>query len=384
MKVATGSYDINWGESSLFNNLFRGVAGKGACVDVYCREKIPSGEGVSFHQVTPPKIIQSSDTLTRFYFNLAFYRNARRGGFDLIHGLCFNAYPCHRLKTPYILDDIVYPTYIEFIKTEVPKLGKAAYLKTLASILPFTKTVKLECENADAIIVPNEFQKQRIIESFTVDEDKVRIIPYGIRKPERNEAGEHEREGKLKIILFTGNDYLRKGLHYLIEAMSDVVKKHPESILLVVGGQVEGYARSKPTIDYMTKLIKHNDLSKNIFFKGQLSFAETQKYMGLCDVFCLPTLSDSCSRAVLEAISHGKPVVTTPNSGYPEIDEVGIKVPEKDSKAISDALNKLIEDDKLRNKKKQNCMKASNKYSWDKVTSKYARLYEKVLENQPG
>ena len=386
MRIAAGSFDINWGLNSLYNNLFRGVAEKGVSVDVYSREKISERvknerERVRFHQIKTPNTPGVPQLLNRFYFNYSFYRSVYKEDIDLIHGLCFNLYPCHRLDIPYILDDIVYPTYIEFIKNEVPKLGQWIYHKTYVNMLPFTKTVKTECERADFLVVPSEFQREKLLECFELDEEKIRLIPYGTGVQDTVRNQKNESEGGFNVILFIGNDYLRKGLHYLIEAMESVVKSRPKTILLVLGGQLKNQARSKATVEYVKKLIFEKKLKNNIFFMGQVSHEETQKYLDMCDVFCLPTLSDSCSRAVLEAISREKPVVTTPNSGFPEVNKVGIQVPPRDSHAISDALLKLLEDAKLREKKKMFCRKLAIKYSWTKIADQYVKLYEELSEH---
>lgn len=384
MNISVGSFDLNWGEGHLLRTLFAQDSRRGVSVDVFSREDFDASvlESAGVYRVhrikTPAYRTPELDLINRALFSFKHYRAVKTLGSDVIHGFCFNTYPLHRLGIPYILDDIIYPTYIDFIESEIPKLGPNVYLRTKANLLPFKYSVRRECENASALIVPSKYQKEKLLEKFKVDEEKIRVIPYGIRPPTAEEKEGGEAKGGLKTILFAGNDYLRKGLHYLIKAMPGIIGQNPETILVVLGAQTGNHARSRAAADYIRKLVKEKKLGGKIFFMGQASFKEAQRYMSLCDVLCIPTLSDSCNRSVLEAISHETPIVTSPQSGFPEIDEAGIQVEPRNPDSIAEAVTRLLEDDKLVKKKKIYCKKAIKEYSWEKIAAQYIRVYEEV------
>ena len=74
--------------------------------------------------------------------------------------------------------------------------------------------------------------------------------------------------------------------------------------------------------------------------------------MAACDVLALPSLAHEClPYAILEAMSHGKPVVSTDVAGIPEMVSDGVTgfvVPPGDLDALAAALGRLASDPQLR------------------------------------
>lgn len=78
---------------------------------------------------------------------------------------------------------------------------------------------------------------------------------------------------------------------------------------------------------------------------------ELQRLYRSCDVFVLPTTSDTSSWVALEALATGVPVVISPQGGIPEIvrhEETGLHIPPRDPEALADAVERLRLDDALR------------------------------------
>ena len=68
------------------------------------------------------------------------------------------------------------------------------------------------------------------------------------------------------------------------------------------------------------------------------------------DVFVLPSLTEGTPNAIIEAMSHGKPIIATAVGGIPDVvsEEVGILVPPNDVKALASAMSLLAGDADLR------------------------------------
>ncbi|MEO0241305.1 MAG: glycosyltransferase family 4 protein, partial [candidate division WOR-3 bacterium] len=82
---------------------------------------------------------------------------------------------------------------------------------------------------------------------------------------------------------------------------------------------------------------------------------------------------------LIEAMEYGVPVVATNVGGIPDIvidGYNGLLVSEKNSDALADAIIKLIEDNKLREKFVKNAKKyIKEKFGWDNIIKKLIKIY---------
>jgi glycosyltransferase involved in cell wall biosynthesis len=74
------------------------------------------------------------------------------------------------------------------------------------------------------------------------------------------------------------------------------------------------------------------------------------RFMHGIDVFVLPSLTEGTPNAIIEAMSHGKPIIATAVGGVPDVvdDEVGILVPPDSEEALAAAISRLAADSDLR------------------------------------
>ncbi len=77
---------------------------------------------------------------------------------------------------------------------------------------------------------------------------------------------------------------------------------------------------------------------------------ERSQFMHSIDVFILPSLTEGTPNAIIEAMSHGKPIIATAVGGVPDVvgDEAGILVSPEDAKALAAAMSRLAADAGLR------------------------------------
>src|SRR5262249_32185199 len=125
-------------------------------------------------------------------------------------------------------------------------------------------------------------------------------------------------------VLWLGNVILRKGIQYLLEAARLLAGKQ---VVITVAGPVHispEAVQSAPA---------------NVKFIGKVTRDQTAGRYKEADVFVLPTISDGFAITQLEAMSHGLPVITTPNCGQVVSDGIdGRIVPIRDAKALAEAI----------------------------------------------
>jgi len=144
------------------------------------------------------------------------------------------------------------------------------------------------------------------------------------------------------VVACITNNRPRKGLQYLVEAMTLLPQDIPAHLLLV------GHMRGK----ILDKAINDSPLKDRIHRPGFRNNAPA--ITAACDVFCLPSVKrEGLPRSVIEAMAYRVPPIVTNSGGSPELvedGESGLIVPVRDAQAIADAIQKLYRDPEYRNK----------------------------------
>ena len=149
-------------------------------------------------------------------------------------------------------------------------------------------------------------------------------------------GSDHTFAGKT-VVLFVGHFRKRKGMDYLIKAFKSL--KRNDSVLVIAGSGEEE--------DHLKSLAEGTD---HILFPGFVQGQQKTKYYSLADIFVLPTLDDCWGLVVNEAMSFGLPIIVTEKAGCaPElVKDNGIIVPAGNVEALKGAMQKLLDNDRLR------------------------------------
>jgi poly(glycerol-phosphate) alpha-glucosyltransferase len=123
-----------------------------------------------------------------------------------------------------------------------------------------------------------------------------------------------DRIGGRKVLLFLGRLHPKKGLVNLVRACARV-QRHPAAqdwALVIAGWDQGGHERE------LRNLVEELSLERVVFFVGpQFHEAKAGSY-ALAEAFVLPSFSEGLPMAVLEAWSHGVPVLMTEACNLPE------------------------------------------------------------------
>jgi len=231
--------------------------------------------------------------------------------------------------------------------------------------------------NKIIVYTPYHIKNSDILKDF---KNKCEIIPYGIDIEHfnfTNEVGEEVKKirGKYgsKVILFVGRLVYYKGLEYLIRAMEEVDAK----LLIIGNGNLKGC---------LLKLATELNIEDKVFFIGRVTDNELLAYYYACDIFVLPSIAktEAFGLVQLEAMACGKPVVNTDlptGVPYVSLDKItGVTVPPKDSKALAEAINILLNDESLRKKYGENGRKRVEKEFSKKIMIKRVLdLYQELV-----
>ena len=137
--------------------------------------------------------------------------------------------------------------------------------------------------------------------------------------------------------------------------------KKVDNAIYLIGG-------SGPLKENFENYIKENHLGNKVKLLGRIEDKDLDNYYKACDIYLFPSIMQSEAFGIvqLEAMKYGKPVINT-NLGtgvnYVSIhNETGLTVEPKNSEQLANAINKLLNDDKLRETLGQNARIRVEKY----------------------
>ena len=188
----------------------------------------------------------------------------------------------------------------------------------------------------------------------------------------------HPVNGKFKI-LFVGRHIERKGICYLIEAAKYLPRDKFE-IRIVGEGDLTG------------KLKQQAAQYPHVLFTGKLVAPELAREYREANVFVLPAIVDhkgdteGLGVVLIEAMESGLPVVASNVGGIPDVvvDNVsGLLVPEKDPKALAEAIKRLAENPQLTAQLLQGARnRIAEHFTWDNITRRQLEIYEQLVSNR--
>ena len=145
-----------------------------------------------------------------------------------------------------------------------------------------------------------------------------------------------------------GNIIPLKGHHVFLKALAEVKKMQPgiAAKAIFIGKFLDPDYREK-----LLELTHKMKLQKDVVFKGPSD--NIPDYLSALDIFVLPSQREGCSRALLEAMSVGLPIIASDISEIEEVaarDRNAVLVEYGDELQLAAAILKLSEDKRLREK----------------------------------
>lgn len=193
---------------------------------------------------------------------------------------------------------------------------------------------------ASCIRVVSERIKSSIVKKFNNLESKITVLPILPVLMDLNVEPKRFSEFD-KTILIVSRLASEKNIGLAIEAMSEVVKKHPKTGLIIVG--------DGPKFKNIKNQISNLKINKNVRLEGWQK--DTAVYYKGADIFLLTSLYEGWGMSVLDAARCGVAVVMTDVGLAGELikdDEDGLVVPVNDKDALVAAILRLLENDILR------------------------------------
>ena len=257
---------------------------------------------------------------------------------------------------------------------------------------------KTAIEMADAIIAVSKETKEDVLKHFDVNKEKVKVIYNGINLKEyvvTEATSTLERFGIDKskpYVLFVGRITRQKGIIHLVNAIKYIDKD--TQIVLCAGAPdtKEIGAEMEDSVNAVKKI--RNNV---IWIAEMLDKKEVIQLYSHADVFCCPSIYEPFGIINIEAMACETAVVASAVGGIKEVvvdGETGILVPleqqnaapfepidpDKFSRDLANGVNKLINNDQLRNKMaKKGRKRVEDHFDWIAIAKQVESLYKSLI-----
>lgn len=252
----------------------------------------------------------------------------------------------------------------QIIKEEYSLLG----IKPKSFQLAHPKIIErelLEYNEANYISIPSSFVRRTFIESG-VPESKLFQVPYGV---ELSAFHQILKEDGVFRVIFAGGLTIRKGVHYLLRAFSEL--KLPNSELLLIGTMNE---EMKPFF---------KKYSRNYRCIGHVPQSELYRHYSQGSVFVLPSIEEGLGMVQLQAMACGLPIIATVNTGAEDIvrdGEDGFVIPIRDVEVIKEKILYFYEHPEERERMGRSAKeRVSSGFTWDDYGARMVKAYEQIL-----
>jgi glycosyltransferase involved in cell wall biosynthesis len=165
--------------------------------------------------------------------------------------------------------------------------------------------LKTSAKRAQAIIVSSKFEYEDALE-FGIPKDKIHIIPMGVEVTETNEE---KPDNDILQILFVGRIARVRRLELLLKAVGKL--SFPFHLTIVGGEEKTSSVTRSGYLNELKELTQRNNLNNSVTFTGRKSKEELKAYYKMADLFIYPSQYENFGQPLIEAGSHGLPIVAT-------------------------------------------------------------------------
>jgi glycosyltransferase involved in cell wall biosynthesis len=285
------------------------------------------------------------------------------GGADVFHSPDFTLPPLWSARGLLTVHDLTFMHY-----PECAPPGLVAYLNA---------AVPRSVRRARLVLADSESTKRDIIELLGTRPDKVRVVYAGVG-PEFGPVAEEPILAAVRaryglawpFVLNVGTLEPRKNHLRLIQAFAQLLPRHPDLRLVLVGGKGWLYEDVQAEVARL-------ELRDHVVFPGFVADADLPAVYSLAAVFAYPSLYEGFGLPVLEAMACGTPVVCSTASSLPEVaGDAALLVDPADVDALARALERALTDEPMRQDMRNRGKAQASRFTWSAAARTLLDAYQ--------
>ena len=241
------------------------------------------------------------------------------------------------------------------------------------------------------VVVMAERARGMLRDIYGVPDEKIALVPHGIPEMPFTDPSfykDHFDVAGRPVMLTFGLLSPNKGIEYVIQALPQIVAKHPNLVYIVLGATHPNLLRESGE-SYrlqLERLARSLGVEDNVMFVNRyVSNAELCEYIGAADIYVTPYLNEAqiTSGTLSYCYGAGKAVVSTPYWHAAELlaDGRGVLVPFRDADAVGREISALLSDETRLNAMRKQAYLSGRHMVWPEVARAYTKIFEEACEH---
>jgi len=234
---------------------------------------------------------------------------------------------------------------------------------------------------SDAILASCEAEASQLVELYGADRTRIEIVPPGVDHAffspgERRGARRALRLGDHPVLLFVGRIQPLKGADVAIRALAELSDRHPDALLVVVGGASGEDGPAEEV--HVRGLVSELGLTDRVRFVPPQPHHLLSTYYRAADVCVVPSRSESFGLVALEAAACGTPVVAADVGGLTTLVDhgrTGFLVDERDPATYAGYVDRVLSDPARAAGVGRAAARRARDYRWSTTAARLRRVY---------
>lgn len=229
--------------------------------------------------------------------------------------------------------------------------------------------IKKVCRKSPLIFTVSEYTKYEICKWASISDKKVVVVPNGVDETYSFHVKPYVSTEK--YLLYVGAKKKHKNLERLIDAYSK--SKSSSNHQLLITGNPDGK---------LLDLIANFSVSNRVIFTGFIPETILPSYYKGATALLMPSLYEGFGLPIVEAMAVGTPVLTSNITAMPEVaGDAALLVDPYSTESIREGIDKITNDNNLRNTLINAGLKRAKLYSWKKSREIFSSALYQVLGN---
>ncbi len=278
---------------------------------------------------------------------------------------------------------------------ELLALVRIPIITVLHTVLPDPSPVYLRVTRhlarlSSRMVVMTRTAAQLMQEVYGLKSAQISVIYHGVPDVPFTSAEDSKTElglGGRTVLATFGLINKGKGIEYVLDALPEVVARYPNVKYLVLGG-THPVVREHEGEVYRQSLearVQASGLGDHVQFENRyLDFTDLCTYLAATDIYLTPYLGRDqiVSGTLAYALGFGKVVISTPYLYAQEVlaNKRGSLVEWKNSKSISTALLRYLDDPELLDETRQAAYRYGHQMAWPNIGRQYAELAAELAQ----
>ncbi len=247
------------------------------------------------------------------------------------------------------------------------------------------------CRLSGRAVVMSDIAHEILHDVYEIPKEKIVTIPHGAPDVPFIDPSFYKDkfgvEGK-KVLLTFGLVSPGKGIEYVIEALPEIIAKHPDVVYIILGA-THPHIKRETGEEYrnsLTRRVHELGLTDNVIFQNRfVELEELCEFLGAADIYVTPYLNEAqiTSGTLAYAMGAGKATISTPYWHATELlaSDRGRLVPFRDAGAITAQVIDLLDNETQRHAMRKRAYNYCRKMIWSRVAQNYLDLYTEASES---